>query len=431
MHGDGPGARSAATADLGVFLAGDALMAEPWSRVTEPAFERLIAEMRAADATLVNLETVIHEFKGYPQADSGGIWAAAPPAIARELKWAGVDAVGHANNHAFDYGSTGILETLEHVAAAGLVLAGSGKDLQEARAPRTLVCDGGSVALVAMASTFVPYGRASRSRPDVAGRPGLNPLTLVRERVSEVTPGLARLLRRLAGSRGEPPHASGGSTFRVFGRSFRVGARTRRVSERRPVAADAAANLAAIAHAAREADVTIASIHAHAQKKWLPDFAREALAAGADVVFCHGPHRVRGIELVGGKPIFYGLGDFVFQLDAISPQPAEAYERLGLPETANAADAAKAMRESSLASLRAAYEGCAAALRFRGGRLEEIRLLPLDLQFDASEKTRGLPRWADPELGQRIIEQIARRSRPFRTQIRYDAARNEGWIALA
>ncbi|HEY8154994.1 MAG TPA: CapA family protein [Myxococcota bacterium] len=413
-----------------MFLAGDALINEPWSQVQDPAFDRLVAEMRAADATLVNLETVIHEFKGHAQADCGGVYTASRPAIAGELKWAGVDLVAHANNHAFDYGSTGILETLEHVAAAGLLLAGTGRDLQEARAPRLLACDGGSVALVAMASSFVRYGKAARSRPDLHGRPGLNPLELSRVAAVQVTPRMAGILRQVGRLRGKPADALKGSSFRLFGRRFEVAARSGRVSGRRPLAADADANLAAIAQAARLADLTIASIHAHAQRGWLPRFARAALAAGADVVFCHGPHDVRGIELVSGKPVFYGLGDFVFQPDAISRHPAEAYEKLGLGDQATASDLVRASWKGWPSTKREAYQGCAAALRFRGGKVSEIRLLPLDLQFEAPIGIRGRPRWADPELGREIIERIAERSSRHGTQIRFDPVSNQGSVAM-
>jgi poly-gamma-glutamate capsule biosynthesis protein CapA/YwtB (metallophosphatase superfamily) len=92
-----------------IFLAGDAIITAPWSHITDPDFEGLIDQMRQSDATILNLETVIHTFKGYAQADSGGTWLTSPPKIAQELAWAGVDMVSHANNHAFDYGSEGIL----------------------------------------------------------------------------------------------------------------------------------------------------------------------------------------------------------------------------------------------------------------------------------------------------------------------------------
>jgi poly-gamma-glutamate synthesis protein (capsule biosynthesis protein) len=417
--------------DLSLFLAGDAMISEPWSQLRDPGFDRLIDEMRAADVSILNLETVIHEFRGFAQRDSGGAWTASPPAIAAELKWAGVDLVGHANNHSFDYGSTGLLETLEHVEKAGIALAGAGRDLQDARAPRYFACPGGTVALVAMAATYVPYGRASRSRPDLRGRPGVNPLELTRAKVYEVTPQVAAVLRGIARLRGKRTDRFQGASFRLFGRSFRVAAANRRLSGRRETAADAAANLGAIAEAAARADFTIASIHAHFQGSWLARFGRQALAAGADAVLCHGPHQVAGIELVGGKPIFYCLGDFVCQIDRIARHPAEAYEQLGLGEDATPADLVRANRGSSPAAKRESYQGCAAALRIEQGKLREIRLLPLDLQFDAAEEIRGIPRWADPALGRELIERIARRSQRYGTEVRFDAARNQGLVSLS
>jgi len=135
----------------------------------------LVAEMRAADASIVNLETVIHEFNGHAQADSGGIYTASPPAIAGELKWAGVDMVAHANNHAFDYGEGGLLATTKHLDAAGIAHAGSGANLAEARMPGYLDTRGGRVAILSTTSTFRPWNRAGAQRPDLRGRPGINP----------------------------------------------------------------------------------------------------------------------------------------------------------------------------------------------------------------------------------------------------------------
>ena len=157
--------------EISLFLAGDALITRPWSHVRETRFLELVSEIRTADVAIANLETVIHEFSGYAQADFGGTYMASPPQIAAELKWAGFDMLAHANNHTFDYGTSGVLETLEHVEKAGLILAGSGKDLQNARAPRYFHCNGGTVALVAMTADFLSYGKASKAwiatwRPD-------------------------------------------------------------------------------------------------------------------------------------------------------------------------------------------------------------------------------------------------------------------------
>ena len=103
-----------------LLLAGDAMIVRPWSHDTDPAFLRLVETIRSADLAVTNLETVIHDFKGYAQANSGGTHMHSPPPIAAELRWAGFDLVTNANNHAFDYGEIGLLETIAHVRGAGL-----------------------------------------------------------------------------------------------------------------------------------------------------------------------------------------------------------------------------------------------------------------------------------------------------------------------
>ena len=59
-------------------------------------------------------------------------------------------------------------------------------------------------------------------------------------------------------------------------------------------------------------------------------FSRAMIDAGADVVTASGPHVLRGIEIYKGQPIFYGLGDFIFQNETLLRQPPENYEPLGL-----------------------------------------------------------------------------------------------------
>jgi poly-gamma-glutamate capsule biosynthesis protein CapA/YwtB (metallophosphatase superfamily) len=418
---------------LSIFLGGDAIITEPWSGIEDPAFTGLIAEMRAADATIVNLETVIHEHRGFAQPECGGTYMASPPAIAADLKWAGVDMVVGANNHCFDYGSGGVLETVEHIETAGIGLAGIGKDLQAARTPAFARSDAGTVGLVSMASTFVPYGRASRSRPDMRGRPGLNPLTLTKKKVvGTVTTALAETLARWKfWTRSKSRYARGGIA-RFLGLRFLVGDITAFHAYHRSVSPmDLEANLDAIANAAGDADVTIASVHAHLQRSWLLKFARQAIDRGADIVFVQGPHEVRAIEFYAGKPIFYCLGDFVYQPHRIARFPSEMYDKYGLGSDATAKDLLPVWeRGMGLASKRKTYESFSAVLDFNGGRLERIRLLPLDLQFGAPPEIRGRPRLADATLGRKIIEEVAALSRKRGTVIRYDAGRNEGIVEL-
>ena len=271
--------------EVSVFLAGDLMITRPWSHVREPAFANLIEQIRRADVAIGNLETVIHEFKGHAQANSGGVYMASPPQIADELKWAGFDMLAHANNHAFDYGAMGVLETLQHAESAGLIIAGSGRDLQSARAPRYFQCNGSTVALVSMASDFVRYGKASPSRPDLHGRPGVNPLTIrPNRRIVMPLKAVDRLRTFYWRHRGFP----GPSKSVEFGDHHRLGAGAD--------PADLDANLAAVSEAKANADIVVVSIHAHRQGRWLRDFAHQIIDRGAHIVFIHGPHRVLGID---------------------------------------------------------------------------------------------------------------------------------------
>jgi poly-gamma-glutamate capsule biosynthesis protein CapA/YwtB (metallophosphatase superfamily) len=389
------------------------MLVRSWSQVARPSFQALVARMRAADVTILNLETVIHAFEDYAQADSGGSWMASPPAIAAELAWAGVDLLSHANNHSFDYGPGGVLATHRHVEAAGLVVAGSGLDLQAASAPRRLACDGGSVTLVAAAATFVPYGRASESRLDMRGRPGINPLGLRKDTILHVPAGLPRLLRRAAGA---------------IGVRIAKGERLQLERGLRPNRADLDANLAAIRTAAATAEVVVFSLHAHRHGRWLRKTAHRAVEAGAAVVLVHGLHRVLGVELYRGRVIFYGLGDFAYEPHHIERFPAESYRRNGLAFDADVAEVRAIMQHSVLAKKRETFEGCAAELSFVEGRLAGVRLLPLDLGFDLGPEERGRPELANGTLGGRIIGSMARQSARYRTRIVWDADRNQGLV---
>lgn len=375
---------------LSLFLAGDAMIMEPWSKVDDPDFLKIVAEMRATDATIVNLETLIDEFKGYAQANSGGTYVASPPAVAGDLKWAGIDMLSCANNHAFDYGSTGILETIEHVEAAGLIVAGIGEDLRAARQPAFLKCPGGTVALVSMAATFIPYGRASRSRPGMRGCPGLNPLALADRGVTTITPAMARMLDRLRFTRrpgGKPPRSALTS---FLGARLLVEEKARIGGGRGIDPDDLDGNLAAIGNAVAAADLTVVSLHAHQQGGWLRRFARRVIALGADVVFVHGPHEVRGIEIHAGKPIFYSMGDFVYEPHKIAKFPAELYDSYGVDHAASAAELMVA-RVSANTVTRKFYESFCAVIEYESRSLRRIRPAAARPSFRRVARCQGPP----------------------------------------
>jgi poly-gamma-glutamate synthesis protein (capsule biosynthesis protein) len=63
------------------------------------------------------------------------------------------------------------------------------------------------------------------------------------------------------------------------------------------------------------------------------------------------------------------------------------------------------------------YQSVVATTRFEKGRLAEIRLQPVDLNYAARGADRGVPRLATPEVARTILERLQRLSKPFGTAI--------------
>src|SRR5918999_3746640 len=142
----------------------------------EKDFQSLRELLRRADAAFTNLEGTVHTGEEGTPGITQGTFMTTDPKLLDDLKWIGINMVSCANNHAFDYGEGGVLANLRHLDQAGLVHAGTGKNLAEARAPGYLDTPNGRVALIAITATFRPWNQAGEQRPDLRGRPGINPL---------------------------------------------------------------------------------------------------------------------------------------------------------------------------------------------------------------------------------------------------------------
>ena len=101
---------------------------EGWDHVFGPIADVL----RTADVGVVNLETPVTDNK---KAFTRELLFNAPSAMAHALASAGVTVVSTANNHARDQHPTGLLETLRHLDAAGILHAGSGPSKSAAWEP--------------------------------------------------------------------------------------------------------------------------------------------------------------------------------------------------------------------------------------------------------------------------------------------------------
>jgi len=188
------------------------------------------------------------------------------------------------------------------------------------------------------------------------------------------------------------------------------------------------------------ADFVVANIHAHqwqipedaksAQSKSAspPDFlktlAHTAIDNGASVFYAHGEGEVRGIEIYKGRPIFYQLGMFTRQ--PFLPQhweadlwTATARQTPGyqpdLKDVITLSEAAGGIYPA--AHHREYFESIVAVSRYRGGRIAEILIYPVDMKFDGPFYDIGVPRLARGAVAQRILERVRDRSVEFGTRV--------------
>jgi len=162
-------------------------------------------------------------------------------------------------------------------------------------------------------------------------------------------------------------------------------------------------------------------------------FAHAAIDAGADVFVAHGPQKIKGIEIYKGKPIFYSLGNFVFDGEAGIPfLPAESYESEHLPWNATTADFRDASSKNDTfgyPASKAVWNNAVAELTFGPDhKLKEVVLDPITLGYGKSRSQRGHPTPASPADAKDIVDRFAALSAFFGTKITFVNGR--GIVAL-
>ena len=162
--------------------------------------------------------------------------------------------------------------------------------------------------------------------------------------------------------------------------------------------ADLARILAAISDAAAQADIVLAYHHNRILEEggrqtpdWQRRFARQCIDAGAALYVSHGAPRLQGIEIYRGQPIFYDLGNLIFQ----TATPDGFYDD-------------------------AVWQGVIAECRFVGGHFQDMTLTPVQLNArglagSADLTTRGRPSIAHGVDAAVILDRLSELCRPFGT----------------
>ena len=348
-------------------------------RTTKPAALSAMKPLLHGDVVLTNLEAAVAEPGETTQEGRGFL---TPPEALDALTAMGFNLLALSGNHAFDLKETGIRNTLRETDRRKIAHAGTGNTIADASAPAYFQTPKGTIALVASASGLIGAGARA-----TAERPGVNELrVLAGDRENEATTDLP----------GAPANV--------------------------PNPEDARRILQSIRDARQRADLVIVYQHNHvfanrsfstiftegmperlAPNPWLVKWTHDEIDAGADLIVMHGAPLLHGVEIYRGRPIFYDLGNFIYNV----------------PPTLTYIDEPMA------------WETVVATVQFQTRALTSISFRPVvlntigDGQPDVHNEyasnpflhTRGLPAPATGARAGYILQRLADASRPFGTKM--------------
>lgn len=421
---------------------GDILLRHSISHLAEPNFQNLIANLRNADVAFGNLESPIVD---YANLTGPGMRSGMPKVCIPDLKAMGISIMNCANNHSMQSGVSGLLATNMMLDEGGIVHAGTGRNLQEARMPGLLSTPKGTVAVVGVFSIAPDSSPAPSSTSgasyqvgDDPGVPGVNGLHVTQYDVvtSEQMDELRKIRDSVYARRDEvlypvPPLPANEPKDRLqlFGQWYKTGSKAGELSWEMDQG-DLNEILRSIKNGKEYADFMIVTIHCHENSQaiqrytfdsdvpdFLVEFAHKAIDNGADVFIGHGVHTVRGVEIYKGKPIFYGVASFINQpADSLLPQNPGGIlthaEASNLPTGAHGHEGGRLQEPDN-------REALLTTSRYEGGRLVEVRLYPADTGRDSSRpvSSQGIPMTPSPEVAQHILEKVQQVSARFGTKI--------------
>lgn len=121
--------------------------------------------VRAADIGFVNLEFPVAPKVGQPNRE---MVFNAPPVVLDAIVSAGFDVASAANNHSYDQGRKGLVETIENLEATDLIYLGAGLTCETAEAVRSFERGGVKIAFLGTTALFNDPLNGSRDQPCVA-----------------------------------------------------------------------------------------------------------------------------------------------------------------------------------------------------------------------------------------------------------------------
>ncbi len=105
--------------------------------------------LERADVVFVNLESQLSDQGGITQDPKDPFIFCGPPEGAQSLRQANISIVSTANNHAWDYGRRGLVETIEYLSQEGIAVVGTTADASKSIEPVILERNGIRLGFVA------------------------------------------------------------------------------------------------------------------------------------------------------------------------------------------------------------------------------------------------------------------------------------------
>lgn len=315
-----------------------------------------------ADVRFTNLEVAVasRDAAVQPRRNAERV----DPEVLDCLREMGFNLLSLSNNHALDLGMAGLRTTRDEVARRGFGFAGTGANLAEALAPGFVDTPAGRIGLIAMASGAL--GQLSPDTWAAPDHPGVNFL----EQRKDGTLNPEHVARILEAVRKAASESSGVIVYEhnhYWGDRQGSGlppGRTKIISRFETPA-------------------------------WQVTWAHQLIDAGAILYVDHGDPSLHGVEIYKGRPIFYDLGNFIFQ-SPLSSIGLDTYGPL-------------------------AYMSAIAQVEFQHGRVSAIHFVPIVLSMnDAAGSPRGVPYLAEGREARIILLGLADASKQFGTEIRIE-----------
>jgi poly-gamma-glutamate capsule biosynthesis protein CapA/YwtB (metallophosphatase superfamily) len=219
------------------------------SRGYEWAWSGLSGLLRRDDLTVINLECPATDVQD--PATKEFVFRCDPDALPAARSF-GVEVANQANNHAYDQGPDGLVDSLERIRRAGLTPVGAGADQAQALRAASFRMKGWTVAVLGIDEVLDPLD-------EVAGP--------------------------------DKPGTAAGHDFGLALRAIGDAAREADI-------------VVVMIHWGVELDAR--------PRAYQMAQAHRMIDAGADVIFGGHSHRLQPMERYRGRPIFYSLGNFVW-----------------------------------------------------------------------------------------------------------------------